>query len=138
MPFEPGHQLSPKAGTRPKHIYDTILRTVAQNPAKLKAAIQAQIDAAADGDLDALDWIACRLEGKATQAITSDSTLAITIDVDRPKLTPGQWLAHHGVIDVIPSVINDLPAQTTEERMLIEATPVKAERAPLSAIGASE
>ena len=132
MAFEPGHQLS--KGPKQKHIYDAMMREVIQNPAKLKKACAMVLDQAANGDLDSLDWIACRLEGKANQQVNVDSTLAISIETDRPKLTADQWLAQHGVIDVIPSVINTL----AQESILSLATPGQAQEAPLSLDGASD
>lgn len=80
MAFEVGHTIN-QGRTKPRAIYDEIVRSVQQNPAKLKAAIVAQIDAASEGDLSALDWIACRLEGKPAQAVT------VSGDDERPLVS---------------------------------------------------
>lgn len=72
MPFQPGQ--SGRPGYNGKPVFDAIVREVKQNPAKLKAAIAAQLDKAAEGNLDSLDWITTRLEGKARQAVEIDHT----------------------------------------------------------------
>lgn len=79
MPFEIGHTLS--QGAKPKHIFEALMREVKQNPAKLKKACEAVLDQAANGDLPSLDWIACRLEGKAmaSMTVTDDTKPSITL-----------------------------------------------------------
>lgn len=68
--FEVGHEYS--KGPKPKLIHSALTREIVQNPEKLKAALAKVLDAAADGDLPSLDWIVCRLEGKASQAVQTD------------------------------------------------------------------
>ena len=71
MPFEIGNRAF-QGRTRP--INDAIIRELKQNPEKLKQAIAAQLDKAAEGNLDSLDWLTTRLEGKAKQAVEIDHT----------------------------------------------------------------
>lgn len=63
MPFEVGHTIN-QGRTKPRLVHEALTKEVIQNPAKLQAAVAAILDQAANGDLPALDWIACRLEGK--------------------------------------------------------------------------
>ena len=72
MAFEVGHTIN-NGRAKSRHIYDGLMREVMQNPEKLKDALSSVLDKAATGDLDALDWIACRLEGKPAQAVTLDT-----------------------------------------------------------------
>ena len=67
MAFEVGHTIN-NGRAKTRHVYDGLIREVVQNPAKLKKALESILDQAANGDLSALDWIACRLEGKASQS----------------------------------------------------------------------
>jgi hypothetical protein len=71
MPFQPG-QSGNANGSRERHVFDALLRTIKQQPAKLKQALEAQLDQAAAGNLASLDWIACRLEGKAVQSVAME------------------------------------------------------------------
>ena len=68
MGFAIGNQLT-LGMKRPKHVFDALLRVVAQNPEKLQAACAAVLDKAAEGDLAALDFLVTRLEGKPIQAV---------------------------------------------------------------------
>ena len=76
--FAPGNTLS--SLRKPRVVFDSLVREVTQNPAKLKAALASILDKAAEGDLAAMDWIACRLEGKPAQAVT------VSGDEDRPLI----------------------------------------------------
>ena len=95
MPFEPGHQLS--VGPKKRQVYDSMMREVIQNPAKLKEACAKVLDAAASGDLDALDWIACRLEGKPAP-----------VNPDTGDTVPDVTLIKMVVMQPNPSLINGL------------------------------
>lgn len=79
MAFEVGNQLHELR--KPRFVYDELVRTVKQNPAKLKAAVESILDQASNGNIPALDWIACRLEGKPAQAVT------VSGDDDKPLIT---------------------------------------------------
>jgi hypothetical protein len=71
MPFEIGNTYSRKQ----RWVEDAIRRAIVQdNGAKLRKAVDAQMDAAAEGNLAALDWLTTRLEGKAKQAVEIDHT----------------------------------------------------------------
>ena len=108
--FQPGNQLAAKV----KHVDSMIRSVLAQDDrGRLRTAIEVTLDKASNGCLASLDWIATRLEGRANQQVQIDSTLAISIETDRPKLSADQWLMQHGVIDVIPSVINELAHSET-------------------------
>ena len=95
--------------------------------------------AAYAGDINAAREITDRIDGKASQQVQIDSTLAISIETDRPKLSADQWLMQHGVIDVIPSVINGLSHSETIPVQPRDSltTPHEAEVTPLSLDGAS-
>jgi hypothetical protein len=69
MPFQIGNQLAAKG----KPI-DAMIRSVLalDDRARLRKAIEAQLDKAAEGNLDSLDWLTCRLEGKAHQTQSVD------------------------------------------------------------------
>ena len=68
--FQTGNQL----GTKVRVIDGMIRSVLAQDDrGKLRKAIEAQLQKASEGNLDALDWIACRLEGKAHQAVSVDT-----------------------------------------------------------------
>jgi hypothetical protein len=60
-----------------KLITDTLRKVVVQNPAKLQAALEKQLDAAANGDQAAIAWIADRMDGKAHQS--SDVNISGTL-----------------------------------------------------------
>jgi len=69
MPFQIGNQLAAKG----KPI-DAMIRSVLalDDRARLRKAIEAQLNKAAEGNLDSLDWLTCRLEGKAHQTQSVD------------------------------------------------------------------
>ena len=141
MPFEIGNQLG--RDNRNVRVIDQAIRKIIaqdqweadQNKAKsrLHRAIEKQLDNAAEGNLDSLDWITCRLEGKANAIVQTDSTLAITVDINRPKLTPAQWLHTHGIVNEI----KDLECVQQDKECLPEPTPVEGGMTPLSLVGAS-
>ena len=82
MPFQPGHQLS--VGNRNIRVIDQAIRKIIARDqfeaderkckSRLHRAIEAQLDKAAEGNLDSLDWLTCRLEGKASQSLSVDHT----------------------------------------------------------------
>ena len=99
--FAPGNSLG--SLRKPRVVFDGLVREVQQNPAKLKAALASILDKAAEGDLAAMDWIACRLEGKPAQAVT------VSGDEDRPlinlvKMVVVRADAEANVIEHVPSV----------------------------------
>ena len=106
--FEIGHTVNSGREAKPRYVQDAIIRTLRQNPEKLRQAIEAQLNAAAAGDLPALDWLTCRIEGKANQQVNVDSTLAISVTTDRPRLSPDQWLMQHGIVDAVPMIEHEI------------------------------
>jgi hypothetical protein len=141
MPFEPGNQYA-KDNRNIRVIDQAIRKIIAQDQweadqkkakSRLHRAIEKQLDNAADGNLDSLDWITCRLEGKANAIVQTDSTLAITVDINRPKLTPAQWLQTHGIVNEI----KDLECVEQGKECLLQPTPVEGGITPLSLVGAS-
>ena len=69
-----GGQPGNKNGTKNKPFLDALRRSIAQNPHKLRAAADKVIDKAEEGDPWAVNFLADRLDGKATQStdITTD------------------------------------------------------------------
>jgi len=118
MAFEVGNTLGAlTAGkAKPRHIYDAMMREVIQNPAKLKEACASVLDAAASGDLNALDWIATRLEGRPAQVspdsgdVIPDVTL-IKMIVMQPNSNQFNELATIEAVKEIPSqeTVDSLP-----------------------------
>lgn len=79
--FEPGNQLRLGAKS-PKRVQDAINRAIIQDDSKrLRKAIEAQLDLAADGDLAALTFIRDTVEGKPAQAVT------VSGDEERPMVS---------------------------------------------------
>ena len=110
MPFERGHQLS--VGNRNIRMIDQAMRKIiAQDQleadrkkvmSRLHRAINAQLDAAADGDLPALDWLTCRLEGKPKGDDSDKSQLIQVVingyaDVQARIVDNSQVHGHEGV-----------------------------------------
>jgi len=58
-----------------KIISDAIHRAITQSPDKLRKAIDRVLNAAADGDLAALDFIANRTDGKPAQSVDVHATV---------------------------------------------------------------
>ena len=104
--FEVGHEHS--KGPKPRLIHQALTREIVQNPAKLKEALSKVLDKAAEGDLPSLDWIVCRLEGKAAQAIQTD-------DEGRPVVAGIQLVVIKQ--EQIPNTIKDIPTQDIEHGM---------------------
>ena len=131
MPFQPGHQLS--VGNRNVRVIDqTIRKIIARDQfeadarkckSRLERAIDAQLDKAAEGSLDSLDWLTCRLEGKAHQTQSVDvvkteiksftiSELAAIISERHEKLVgvgEGAGVAIEGVVGTEGGVLELSP-----------------------------
>lgn len=130
--FAPGNSLG--SLRKPRVVFDGLVREVQQNPAKLKAALASILDKAADGDLAAMDWIACRLEGKPAQAVT------VSGDEDRPlinlvKMVVVRADADANVIEHAPSVSIEHTA-TLEQIEPEQQLTVQIETEKISATGA--
>lgn len=77
--FQPGNQLAAKGKT-----VDAIIRSCLRQDesdaakrnerSRLRQAIESCLTQAAEGSLPHLDWLTCRLEGKAVQAVSVDDT----------------------------------------------------------------
>ena len=79
MPFEPGNQLGAKVRVIDKMIRSCLIwdedeSAKRKERSRLRRAIEMQLDKAAEGNLESLDWLTCRLEGKAVQSQVIDST----------------------------------------------------------------
>lgn len=97
--FQPGNELAKKV-----KVVDGMIRSVLalDNRDRLRKAIEATLDQAADGSLPHLDWIATRLEGKPAQAVTvEDSDGMPAFKAIRLVVIQQEQL---------PNVINDIPA----------------------------
>lgn len=78
---------------------DAVRKAVIQGN-NLNKLAQALVDKACDGDIAALREIGDRLEGKPVQSVEQNTNLTGKLDVEvskRPRLTPEQWMAAHGV-----------------------------------------
>lgn len=106
MPFEVGHEHG--KGPKPRIVHQALTREIIQNPEKLKAALAKVLDAAASGDLPSLDWITCRLEGKAVNAQAVD-------DDGRPVISGIQLIVVKA--DQLPNVIKDIPSSEVTHDM---------------------
>ena len=72
--FQPGNAWAAKS-----KVIDNMIRSVLtidedeaakrQERSRLRRAIEVQLDKAASGELPSLDWLTCRLEGKAKQSV---------------------------------------------------------------------
>ena len=70
MPFEPGKSGNPSGTKREQKFAAALNRAVlADDGAKLRAAAEALLDAAAEGESWAIDQLANRLDGKPSQAV---------------------------------------------------------------------
>lgn len=94
--FQPGNQL----GTKVK-VIDGMIRSVlaTDDRGRLRTAIEKQLEMASEGNLASLDWLACRLEGKAAAAIPTD-------DDGRPVLSGIQLVVVRQ--DTLPNQIKDI------------------------------
>jgi len=103
--FQPGNQL----GTKTK-VIDGMIRSVLalDDRQRLRTAVEKQLELAAEGNLASLDWLACRLEGKAAQAIQTD-------DEGRPVVAGIQLVVIKQ--EQLPNVIKDIPSQDIEHGM---------------------
>jgi hypothetical protein len=80
MPFLKGHKYNKRT------VANTFRRLAAQSPDKLRKACESVFDQAADGDLDAFQILADRLDGKALQVSQVQVEQKITIDSDIQQL----------------------------------------------------
>lgn len=62
----------PGGGKPEKLIRDAMLNAIRQGPHKLKIAAERVLDAAAEGDLEAMKFMADRVDGKAVQPLAND------------------------------------------------------------------
>jgi len=90
--------------TKERHIYEGLMREVMQEPIKLKRALAAVLDKAAEGDLAALDWIACRLEGKPTQAVQVDTDGAIEFQAIQLRVVRAEPKVINGEVAIAPEI----------------------------------
>ena len=70
MPFEPGQSGNP-GGTRNVAVIERTLRVAVMRDdcKRLRSGIEKLMERVAAGDHAALDWVTCRLEGKAKQSV---------------------------------------------------------------------
>lgn len=61
-----------KGGKPDKLIRDSLLAAIRQGPEKLKKAAERVVDDAANGNLDAMKFMADRIDGKAVQPLAND------------------------------------------------------------------
>ena len=117
MPFEVGNTLGQGRG---KPITEAMLRVLKQNPAKLKMAIEAQLERASKGDLASLAWLTERMEGKP-KGDDSDKSQLIQVVIN-------------GYSDVQARIVDNSQAHDHEGVGVIggggEAVGVVASRAP--------
>src|SRR4051812_29386876 len=70
MPFEPGKSGNPGGTSGPKRFQAALERAMAQDDGKrLRAAVESMLDAAAAGEVWAIQFLADRLDGKAAQTV---------------------------------------------------------------------
>lgn len=91
--------LGNKNGEKKNRIVGDVLRRVAaQNPKKLRAACEALLDKAVDGDIAAFTQFRDTLDGKPNQSISGPDEGPIQInDPSRPALSKEEWLKLHHV-----------------------------------------
>ena len=78
-----GGQPGNKNSTQDKRmITNTLRRALAQSPDKLRAAIEKQLDLAVEGNLQSIQWISDRLEGKPSQTtvLQGDEENPLTVE----------------------------------------------------------
>jgi hypothetical protein len=70
MPFEPGKSGNPNGTAGPKRFANALERALAQDDGKrLREAVEKMLDAAAAGEVWAIQFLADRLDGKAAQTV---------------------------------------------------------------------
>lgn len=96
---KPGPPLgSQNARKETRIVRDTLRKVAAQNPTKLRAACEALLDKAVDGDVGAFGVFRDTLDGKPNQSISGPDEGAIAIiAVTRPQLSREEWLESHAV-----------------------------------------
>jgi Family of unknown function (DUF5681) len=71
MPFEPGKSGNPNGSAGPRRFQAAIERALAQDDGKkLRAAVDKMLTAASKGEPWAIQFLAERLDGKATQTVS--------------------------------------------------------------------
>lgn len=83
--FKPGVSGNPTGQSKWKLLTHALRCEATQNPSKVRSMAEKILQAAADGDLQAAQFLFDRLEGKAVQSIEIEST--------HTNLTPDQRLA---------------------------------------------
>jgi Family of unknown function (DUF5681) len=92
MVFQPGQSGNPSGLSNRKPFSDAIGLELAMLASgrvdkvpklSLRAAIRAQIQRAADGDLQSLNWLAERTEGKPKTIVSGDADQPINVQVSR-------------------------------------------------------
>lgn len=101
MPFEPGKSGNPNGTAGPKRFHAALERALAQDDGKrLRAAVEKMLDAAAAGEQWAINFLAERLDGKATQTVNVIRNARELTDNDLANIAAG---GGEGVTDAADS-----------------------------------
>jgi hypothetical protein len=80
----------PKGGKPDKLVRDALMAAARQDPLKLKRIAEKVLDKAEEGDMQAVNFIADRIDGKAVQPISGDddSPIRILTEIRRQIVDP--------------------------------------------------
>ena len=107
MPFEIGHPYAGKARVIEAELRKITVQDIAQGDgrSKIRKALQAQLDQAANGSLPALDWWVTRLEGKP-KGDDGDKSQLIQVVINgyadvQARIVDNSQVHDHGGVGVI-------------------------------------
>ena len=90
MPFEPGKSGNPNGTGGPKIFQAALERAMAQDDGKrLREAVEKMLDAAASGEVWAIQFLADRLDGKAAQTVNIVRNARELSDADLSDIAAG-------------------------------------------------